>query len=34
MDFNIYISEKVPLNDGGVSLGQAWLGAKKYKKGE
>jgi len=34
MDFNIYISEKVSLNDGGVSLGQAWLGAKKYKKGE
>ncbi|WP_371440100.1 Kae1-like domain-containing protein [Francisella orientalis] len=34
MDFSIYISEKVPLNDGGVSLGQAWLDAKKYKKGE
>ncbi len=32
--FNVYISEKVPLNDGGISLGQAWLGAKKFKKGE
>lgn len=32
LDFNVYISEKVPLNDGGISLGQAWLGAKKLKK--
>lgn len=34
MNFNVYISEKVPVNDGGVSLGQAWLGAKKFKKGD
>jgi hydrogenase maturation protein HypF len=34
LEFNVYISEKVPLNDGGISLGQAWLGAKNLKKGE
>ncbi|BCD92341.1 carbamoyltransferase HypF [Francisella halioticida] len=34
LGFNVYISEKVPLNDGSISLGQAWLGAKKFKKGE
>lgn len=27
-DLKVYISEKVPVNDGGVSLGQAWLAAK------
>jgi len=27
-DFNVYTNYKVPVNDGGISLGQAFLGLK------
>ncbi|MFC4892225.1 carbamoyltransferase HypF [Pseudofrancisella aestuarii] len=32
LNLKVYISEKVPVNDGGVSLGQAWLAAKLLQK--
>ena len=30
-DFNLYMNEKVPVNDGGISLGQAAVALKRYK---
>jgi hydrogenase maturation protein HypF len=32
--FAVYINEKVPVNDGGISLGQAYLAMKRLMKGE
>ena len=31
--FSVYINEKVPVNDGGISLGQAAVALAQYKKG-
>ena len=30
--YDVYIPQQMPLNDGGVSLGQAWICAKKYQQ--
>lgn len=30
--YQVYIPQQMPLNDGGVSLGQAWICAKKYQQ--
>lgn len=29
--YAVYMPQKMPFNDGGVSLGQAWIGAKKHQ---